>query len=73
MPHKDKNIYCFALYRKSLPTSVAMNQPGKTGVWGRGGGVGRNMFQKEGNEFKFGHKSTQIETSVKKMGETKTN
>lgn len=27
------------------------------------------MFQKEGNELKFGHKGTQIETSVKKLGE----
>lgn len=31
-------------------------------------GQGRNMFQKEGNELKFGHKGTQIETSVKKLG-----
>lgn len=30
------------------------------------------MFQKEGNELKFGHKGTQIETSVKKLG-NKTN
>lgn len=57
MAHKAENSYCLALYRKSLPTSVAINQPGNS--------QGRNMFQKEGNEFKFGLKGTQIETSIK--------
>lgn len=64
MAHKAKNTYCLALYRKSLPTSVAIINQGTQG--------GRNMCQKEGNELKFGHKGTQIETSVKKLGK-KTN
>lgn len=30
-------------------------------------GWGGDMFQKEGNELKFGHKGSQIKTSVKKL------
>lgn len=62
-PTKPKTIYSLAPYRKESANLCCHYQLGNLGAQGGGG----DMFQKEGNELKFGHKGSQIKTSVKKL------